>query len=213
VGNSIAPVLCQFPQDTHIVTIAAGSAHSLALESRSFLFGLEAVLDLTLATAEAKILPQNLSGAPIDVEIQQPARGDEGHHKAFTCRLSDGGGHSLVVVFTREEQQRSVIMELRSLQYNGSPAISPIPNRVEYEIRANKAGAMDSLRQHLVMHSAAARLEITAHYAADRDETSIHVSSGKVSQKDWTRRGLVLIRLGTMSGSIGFSDGIETWSL
>jgi alpha-tubulin suppressor-like RCC1 family protein len=213
VGNSTSPVLCQFPQPVRIVTMAAGTAHSLALESQSFWFGLEAVLDITVATAALRVLPHSLSSSPITVETKESALEREPNRKLMTVHISDAEKHKLVFTVAHEKHDGKLILEMRSLQYNGGEILSLDSNHLEYEISVDKAGSVRSLRQHFTMHSTAARTEITSHYNADRGETTIHVTSGKHPGREFTRPGMALIRLGTMSGTIGFSDGAETWLL
>ncbi len=207
VGNSNSPVRCQFPDNTDIVSIAAGSAHSIALESRAFIFGLEAVVDLDLAAIDAKIVPQSPSSAPITVKTA--VERDE-RRKLISTSLADAEGHKLVFTITEEKHDRKLILELWSVQYNGGEHLSPGPNRVEYEVHAGKSGKIKELRQHLWLHSPSGRLEITARYDSDRDVTAIHVLSTKKT-REITRHGMAVIRLGTMNGKMGFSDGTETW--
>jgi hypothetical protein len=128
----------------------------------------------------------------------------------MTVVLSDNEHHTLELTLEQEKQDRTITFELRSLQYNGGAPRRPGSNRVEYHVSEGKGGLSHSIRQHLSLHSAAGRLEITAQFSAERGDTTIHVLSGS-QVREFTRHGMVLIRMGTMNGSIGFSDGAETW--
>jgi len=209
-GNVMGPIRPPFPDNTHIATVAAGRVHSLALESRSFFFGLEAVLDVELATAEMTIVPQHQSNIPATVSVRESAA--KGDRTITTVVLSDEEHHTLELTLEQERHDGKIAFELRSLQYNGGAPQSPGSNRVEYHVSEGKGGLPHSIHQHLRLHSAAGRLEITAHFSAERDETTIHVSSGS-QVREFTRHGMALFRLGTMNGAIGFSDGTETWLL
>lgn len=208
VGVATAPIRPQFPDNTRLATVAAGHVHSLALESRSFFFGLEAVLDFELATARMKIVPQHLSNSPVTVDVRESAV--KGNRTNMTVVLSDNGHHTLELTLQQEKHERKITFEVRSLRYNDGAPRSPGSNRVEYHASEGKGGLPDSIRQHLSLHSAAGTLEITAHFSAERRDTTIHVLSGS-EVREFTRQGMVLIRMGTMNGLIGFSDGAETW--
>jgi hypothetical protein len=134
----------------------------------------------------------------------------KGDRTIMTVVLSDKEHHTLELVLEQEKHDRKIILELRSLQYNGGTPRRPGSNRVEYHVSEGKGGQPHSIRQHLTLESGAGRLEITAHFSAERGETTIHVSSGS-QVREFTRHGMVLIRMGTMNGVIGFSDGRETW--
>jgi alpha-tubulin suppressor-like RCC1 family protein len=206
VGNTNAPVRSQFPNNTHIVSIAAGSAHSIALESRAFFFGLEAVVDLDLEAIEARVVPQSQSSAPITVKVT--VEGDE-RRRLLSTSLTDTEGHKLVFTMTEEKHDRKLILESWSVQYNGGANLSPGPNRVEYEVHSDRRGKIRELHQHLWLHSPSGRLKITGRYDADRGVTAIYGLPNR--SREITKEGIALIRIGTMNGTLAFSDGTETW--
>jgi alpha-tubulin suppressor-like RCC1 family protein len=213
VGNSKSPGLCQFPQPVLIESTAGGTAHSLALESRSFFFGLEAVLDVGLASATARVIPHSISTSPLTVQTKEEVLKRKSNRRLMTVKIRDAEKHKLELALVQESQNGKLSLELRSLLYNRGKTLKLDSNLLEYEIGTDKAGSVRSLRQHFVLHKKTARLEITARYDARRGETKIHVKSGKHPRRILSRPGMTVIRAGTMSGSIGFSDGIDTWVL
>src|SRR5262249_12292744 len=62
-GQSAVPTQAAFPASTRIVSLAAGRVHNLALESQSFFYGVEVLLEFDALQAQARLVPQSLTFA------------------------------------------------------------------------------------------------------------------------------------------------------
>jgi alpha-tubulin suppressor-like RCC1 family protein len=113
--DSHAPARVVYPVGaTHpIVSIAAGNRHSLALESRSFLFGLEAVLDFEPVKAHALLLPQSLTPDAITVTATSSTIDPAGHKLLVTNTLTDTAGNKLVLTLIEQRDDPKSLVVLR----------------------------------------------------------------------------------------------------
>jgi hypothetical protein len=212
-GSSLLPVRVTYPDGvTHpIVSIAAGTHHSLALESQSFLFGLEAVLDLDPLKDHALLLPQSLTHDPITVTARSSAMDPAGHKLLMTNTLTDTAGHKLVLTLIQQrEDQKSLVLEVQSVQYNDGVVMKPPQNRIEYDWNTDVRGTVTSLKQHLMLARGAGKTEITANYNKVKKQTGMDVVL-PTGPAEFTAPGMVILRASTISGDLSFSDGIRTW--
>jgi alpha-tubulin suppressor-like RCC1 family protein len=129
--DSNKPIRSIFPNCTHIMTVAAGSFHSLALESRSFLYGIEAVLHFEPLKAQVHLLPQSLTLDPITQTATSSALDRAGHKLRVTSTLTDTTGNKLVLTFIQQrDNDHSLALQVQSVQYNDGVVMTPPPNRV-----------------------------------------------------------------------------------
>ena len=213
VMDSHVPARVTYPLgDTHpIVSIAAGTHHSLALESQSFLFGLEAVLDLDPIKAHALLLPQSLTPDPITVTATSSAMDPAGHKLLVTNTLTNTAGNKLVLTFIQQrDDHKSLILEVQSVQYNDGVVMTPPRNRIEYQWNTDAGGTVTSLKQHLELGQGSSKTEITARYDKAKNQTVMNVVLPTGPAK-FTAPGMVTLRTSTISGGLSFSDGIRTW--
>ena len=209
--SSNTPVRSIFPDGTRIVGIAAGTSHSLALESRSFLFGLEAVLDLQLQTLQALLLPQGLTPDPINVTTTTLPIDKAGRQLLVTNTLTDAAGNKLVLtVVQQKDDSKSLALEVRSIQYNDGAAITPPPNRIEFHWNTDASGAITKLDQHVKLDKGATKTQIMTHYDKKTNQTSIHLVL-PTGPQNLTAPGLVIVQASTVNGELSFSDGTRTW--
>jgi alpha-tubulin suppressor-like RCC1 family protein len=198
---------------THpIVSIAAGEQHSLALESQSFLFGLETVLDLEPLKFQVLLLPQSLTHDAITVTTTSSTIDAAGHKLLVTNTLTDTAGNKLVLTFIQQrEDHKSLVLEVKSVQYNDGVVMTPPRNRIEYQWNTDAGATVTSLKQHLELGQGSSKTEITANYNKTKNQTAIDLVLRSGPAK-LTAPGLVTLRTSTISGGLSFSDGIRTWS-
>jgi alpha-tubulin suppressor-like RCC1 family protein len=205
------PIRSVFPDGAVIVAIAAGSAHSLALESKSFLLGLEAVVDLQLLTRQAVLLPQGLTPDPIDVATTSTPIDPAGRQLLVTNTLTDPAGNTLVLtVIEQKDDSKSLTLQVQSIQYNDGPVITAPPNRIEFHWNTDASGAITKLTQHVKLDKGAAKTEIMTHYDSKTNQTDIQLVLPTGPQK-LTEPGLVIVQTATVNGSLSFSDGTRVW--
>ncbi|HXJ81580.1 MAG TPA: hypothetical protein VMS64_23220 [Candidatus Methylomirabilis sp.] len=205
------PVRSVFPDGTSIVSIAAGTSHSLALEAQSFLFGLEAAVDLQLQTFQALLVPHGLAPDPINLTTTSSPIGRAGRRLLVTNTLTDPTGHKLVLTVIQEQQDsKRLALEVQSIQYNGGAVITPPPNRIEFHWHTDKSGAITKLTQHLVLGKSGGRTEIVTHYHKAKNQTTIHVDLPTGRQK-FAEPGMVVVQTSTLNGALAFSDGTHLW--
>jgi Regulator of chromosome condensation (RCC1) repeat len=197
---------------THpIVSIAAGARHSLALESQSFLFGLEAVMVLEPLKDQVLLLPQSLTPDPITVTATSSAMDPAGHKLLVTNTLTNTPGNKLVLTFIQQrEDHKSLVLEVQSVQYNDGVVMTPPRNRIEYQWNTDAGGTVTSLKQHLELGQGSIKTEITAGYDKAKNQTAIDLVLRSGPAK-LTAPGMVTLRTSTISGDLSFSDGIRTW--
>jgi alpha-tubulin suppressor-like RCC1 family protein len=213
VMDSHVPVRVTYPVGTThpIVSIAAGVSHSLALESQSFLFGLEAVLELEPGLSHALLSPQSLTPDAITVTTTSSAMDPAGHKLLVTNTLTDTAGNKLVLTFIQEsEAHKSLVLEVKSVQYNDGVVMTPPRNQIEYQWNTDTGGTVTSLKQHLKLGRGAGKTEIKANYNKTKNQTAINLVLRSGPAK-LTAQGLVILRTSTISGGLSFSDGIRTW--
>jgi alpha-tubulin suppressor-like RCC1 family protein len=205
------PIRSVFPDGTVIVGIAAGTAHSLALESKSFLLGLEAVVDLQSQTLQPLLLPQGLTPDPIDVTTTSTPIDPAGRQLLVTNTLTDPAGNTLVLTLVQQkDDDKSLTLEVQSIQYNGGPVITAPPNRIEFRWNTDASGAITKLDQHLSLDKGATKTEIVTHYDSKTNQTDIQLVLPTGPQK-LTEPGLVIVQTATVNGSLSFSDGTHVW--
>ena len=209
--SSGTPVRSVFPNGTVIVGIAAGTLHSLALESRSFLFGLEAVVDLQLQTRQALLLPQGLTSDPINVATTSTPIDPAGRQLLVTNTLTDPVGNTLVLtVIQQKDDSNSLTLQVQSIQYNNEPVITAPPNRIAFHWNTDASGAITKLDQHVKLDRGASKTEIMTHYDSKTNQTDIHLVLPTGPQK-LTELGLVIVQTATVNGNLSFSDGTRIW--
>ena len=210
--NSNVPVRVAFPEGTRIATVAAGGFHSLALESRSFLDGLELVLDFDL-TAQPRLLPQGLDpDEPIQVETTSTNLDPAGNKQLVTHTLTDTAANTLVLTLTQQRIGKDgLALEVASVQYNDGAPLTPPQNRNEYHWKTDASGRIVLLQQHVFLNNGDVVTNITAHYNAAKNETAIDVTTPTERPQHFTESGLVTLQMGTINGKLGFSDGTRIW--
>jgi len=197
---------------THaIVSVAAGTRHSLALESLSFLYGLEAVLDLQLLTTQALLLPQSLTSDAITVTMRSSALDRAGRRLLVTNTLTDTAGRKLVLTLVQQRDDRTrLVLEVQSVQYNDGVVMTPPQNRIEYHWNTDAGGAVASLTQRLELGHGVGKTEIVARYDKIKNQTAIHVAL-PTGPEQLTAPGLAILQTSTISGNLNFSDGAHIW--
>jgi hypothetical protein len=210
-ASSNMPIRSVFPAGTVIVGIAAGTAHSLALESRSFLFGLEAVVVLQLQTLQALLVPQGLTPDPINVATTSTPIDRAGRQLLVTNTLTDPSGNTLVLtVVQQRDDSKSLALQIQSIRYNDGPVITAPPNRIEFHWSTDARGAITKLDQHLKLDKGDSKTEIITHYDNKTNQTKIHLVLPTGPQK-LTEPGLVIVQTATVNGDLSFSDGSRIW--
>jgi alpha-tubulin suppressor-like RCC1 family protein len=206
---SNVPVRANLPEGTRIVTIAAGGFHSLALESPSaFLYGIEAVLDSALSTAQARVLPQSLTPGPVNLETTSSALDPAGNRVLVTNTMTDTMGNKLVLVLTQQRiDDNGLALQVKSVQYNDGAVRAPPPNRIEFHRQMDKDGSVSLLQQHLRLD----QTNITTNYNAAKYQTKIDVETPLGPPQHFTDAGLVTVQMSTVNGNLSFSDGTRVW--
>jgi alpha-tubulin suppressor-like RCC1 family protein len=209
--SSGTPVRSVFPNGTVIVGIAAGTLHSLALESKSFLFGLEAVVDLQLETRQALLLPQGLTSDPINVATTSTPLDPAGRQLLVTNTLTDPSGSTLVfTVLQQKDDSKSLTLQVQSIQYSAGPIITVPANRIEFHWNTDATGAITKLDQHVKLDKGSTKTEIMTHYDGKTNRTDIQLVLPTGPQK-LSEPGLVIVQAATVNGSLSFSDGTRVW--
>lgn len=210
--NSNVPVPAGFPEGTRIVTIAAGGFHSLALESRSFFYGVEAVLDFKALTAQALLLPQSLEqDEPIDLETTSTNLDPAGNKTLVTHTLTDTAGNTLVLTLTQQRiNGNGLALQVMSVQYNDGEVMIPPRNRNELVWKTDASGNVTVLQQHVFLDGADGVTNITTHYIAAKDQTAVYVES-PTGPEHFTEPGMVTVQMSTINGNLSFSDGTHIW--
>jgi len=194
-----------------IVSVAAGTRHSLALESLSFVHGLEAVLALQLPTTQALLLPQSLTSDAITATVNSSVLDSAGRRLLVTNTLTDTAGRKLVLTLIQQRDDRtSLVLEVQSVQYNDGVVMTPPQNRIQYHWNTDAGGAVASLEQRLELGQGAGKTEIVARYDKVKNQTVIHVALPSGSEQ-FTAPGLATLQTSTIGGNLGFSDGTHIW--
>jgi len=208
---SATPVRSTFPDGTIIAAIAAGTAHSLALESKSFLSGLEAVVNLQLATLQEQLVPQGLTPDPIDVVTTSTPLDRAGRQLLVTNTFTDPEGNTLVLTTVQQkDDSKSLTLQVRSMQYNGGPIFTVPDNRIDFHWSTDRSGAITKLDQHVKFDKGVAKTEIMTHYDSKTNETDIHLVLPTGPER-LTEPGLVIVETATVNGELRFSDGTRIW--
>jgi alpha-tubulin suppressor-like RCC1 family protein len=210
--NSNVPVRVAFPAGTRITTVAAGGFHSLALETRSFLDGLEAVLDFDL-TAQPRLLPQALDpDEPIQVATTSTNLDPAGNKQLLTHTLTDTAANTFVLTLTQQRIGKDgLALEVTSVRYNDGALLTPAPNRNEFHWKTDASGRIVLLQQHVFLNTADGVTNITAHFDAAKNETTIDVKTPTERPQQFTESGLVTVQMATINGKLRFSDGTRIW--
>ncbi len=209
---SNVPVRVSFPEGTFVAAIFAGTLHNLALESESFIFDLEAVLEFA-PLAQVRLVPQAFDpDAPINVETTSTNLDPAGEKQLVTQTLTDSAGHKLVLTLIQQQNgSDGLAVEVTSVQYNDGAAITPPRNLNEYHWKTDASGKIVQLQQHVLLGKASGVTNITALYVEARNQTEIRVSSPGGPPQHFTHSGLVTVQMGTINGNLSFSDGTHTW--
>ena len=134
-----------------------------------------------------------------------------GHKLLMTNTLTDTAGHKLVLTLIQQrEDQKSLVLEVQSVQYNDGVVMKPPQNRIEYDWNTDVRGTVTSLKQHLMLARGAGKTEITANYNKVKKQTGMDVVL-PTGPAEFTAPGMVILRASTISGDLSFSDGIRTW--
>ncbi len=200
------------PGGTRIIGIAAGGFHSLAIESRSFLYGLEAVLDLNAVTSQARLLPQSFTNVSITVTTSVLNLNPAGNKQLVTSTLTDAAGNKLALAVNQQQNAaNSLSLQIQSLQYNDGATVTPPPNLIDSHWQMDTAGTITLLQQHLMLDSRSGTLNITTHYDANLNQTVIDVQTPANGPQHLVENGLVRIQASTVNGNLAFSDGTQVW--
>ena len=208
---STVPVVASIPDGTHIVGIAAGAYHSLALESESFLFDLEAVLDLQPLASRALVSPQAATpDVSLDLSTVSENLDRAGRKVLDTTTVTDSAGHTMVLTATRKTGSKSTAIEITSVQYNGGAPIVPPRNSIKTRWSLDAAGAVRSLRQSVQLKEPGNKLKLSSRWDASSGQTAIKVTAPS-GRQTFTEPGMVTVQMGTSNGSLRFSDGTHIW--
>ena len=209
--SSSLPVRASFPDNTNIFAIAAGGFHSLALETRLFVFDLEAVIDFDSQTISPRLLPESLTGDSVAVDTTSVALDRAGKKLRVTHSVTDAAGNTLSLVLTdKRKKPTAVALAVESVRYNGGTPLTVPKNRIKARWKTDTNGAIASLVQRVVFDGVDGVIKITTHYAAADNQTEIKVKT-PAGKEQLTAAGMVLIQAATMNGALGFSDGQHLW--
>jgi hypothetical protein len=157
------------------------------------------------------LLPQSLTHDVIDVTVTSSAIDPAGHKLLVTNTLTDTAGNKLVLTLIQQrDEHKSLVLEVKSVQYNDGVVMTPPRNRIAYNWKTDAAGTITSLKQHLTLARGSSKTEITARYDTVKNQTVLNVVLPTGPAK-FTAPALVTLRTSTISGDLSFSDGIRTW--
>jgi hypothetical protein len=161
--------------------------------------------------AHALLLPQSLTHDAITVTATSSAMDPAGHKLLVTNTLTDTAGNKLVLTLIEQrDDHKSLVLEVKSVQYNDGVVMTPPGNRIEYQWNTDAGGTVTSLKQHLELGQGSSKTEITAGYDKAKNQTAIDLVLRSGPAK-LTAPGMVTLRTSTISGDLSFSDGIRTW--
>jgi alpha-tubulin suppressor-like RCC1 family protein len=208
---SNVPVLANIPAGTHITSIAAGGFHSLAIETESFLFDLEAVLDLAPLATRALLLPQApTSDVSLDVTTTSENLDPAGRKVLETSTVTDDAGHTLVLTYISRSRGSAAALEVGSVQYNDDAPIVLPRNSITTRWSTDAAGALRSLRQRVMLKEPDNKMRLSSRWDVSTGQTVIKVTL-PTGRETFTEPGMVTVQVSTTNGLLRFSDGTHVW--
>jgi hypothetical protein len=126
---------------------------------------------------------------------------DDAKAELRTCTLMDTAGNSLTVVEKVKKAGHEIKATIVSLQYNGSPVVTPPENKKDFQWALNKDGSLKELEQEMEVGKGKDKQGVEAKFKAKDNQTTIKVDEPKPETKI-VKPGLVLLRMATDKGKL-----------
>ncbi len=122
-----------------------------------------------------------------------------------TYLIRDSYDNTSILTFNKLKQEgKEIKAELGTIRYDNQPVIKFPETELKYEWSLNKDQTTKELEQKMEVED---KFEIKAKYNHEKDETKIKIEIGEGKNKQETEQtlsGLVIIKLTTKSGNLGF---------